>query len=398
MHWLTTVFRLALVGVAAALPPVAPNKRSIEVRDGIEYTVFDHGATGAQLAYVTNSGICETTPGVTQYSGYLTVGSGMNMFFWFFAARNNPTTAPLAMWLNGGPGCSSMIGLFQENGPCQFYNGSSEPSLNEYSFNTYANMLYVDQPIGTGFSYGTDDATSTVTAAPYVWQLMQAFFAAFPEYESRKFGLFTESYGGKSTHTLSIHMEPRSVCVADFLPGHYGPEFASYFESQNTAIASGSVSGDNIDLVALGINNGWFNPVSQYKAYVEYAYNNTYNKLITLSQYSSYMSAYNSKCAPAMAKCTGTTGSNSACLSADSACYSAVEEPIESANDFDVYDVREPSSDPYPPETYVTYLQSSKVMSAIGAKQTYAECPDAPYEKIVNTGDGEILRSGSRRM
>lgn len=58
-------------------------------------------------------------------------------------------------------------------------------------------MLYVDQPIGTGFSYGTDDATSTVTAAPYVWALLQAFFAAFPTYESRNFALFTESYGGK---------------------------------------------------------------------------------------------------------------------------------------------------------------------------------------------------------
>lgn len=115
-----------------------------------------------------------------------------NMWFWFFEARNNPTTAPLATWFNGGPGCSSMIGLFQvcktipilrnlthdqENGPCHFVNGASTPSLNPYSFNTYANMLYVDQPIGTGFSYGTDPVTSTVTAAPYVWTLIQAFYA-----------------------------------------------------------------------------------------------------------------------------------------------------------------------------------------------------------------------------
>lgn len=98
---------------------------------------------------------------------------GANYWFWFFEARNNPTTAPLATWFNGGPGCSSMIGLFQENGPCQFYNGASTPSLNPYSFNNYANMLYVDQPAGTGFSYGTDSVTSTVTAAPFVWALLQ---------------------------------------------------------------------------------------------------------------------------------------------------------------------------------------------------------------------------------
>lgn len=136
------------------------------------------------------------------------------MWFWFFESRNSPSTAPLAAWFNGGPGCSSMIGLFQvcsldsifedtvnlssqqENGPCQFYNGSSTPSLNPYSWNEYANMIYIDQPIGTGFSYGTDPVTSTVTAAPYVWALLQAFYANFPQYENRDFGLFTESYGG----------------------------------------------------------------------------------------------------------------------------------------------------------------------------------------------------------
>lgn len=171
--------------------------------NGITYSVYEHTATNATLDIVEDSGICETTPGVKTYSGYLSVGTNMSMWFWFFEARNNASAAPLALWLNGGPGCSSMIGLFQEHGPCHFVNGSDEPSLNPHSWNTYANMLYVDQPIGTGFSFGDDQATSTVTAAPFVWKFMQAFFEAFPKYESREFGLWTESYGG-----------------------HYGPEFA----------------------------------------------------------------------------------------------------------------------------------------------------------------------------
>lgn len=94
-------------------------------------------------------------------------------------------------------------------------------------------MLYVDQPIGVGFSYGTDTVTSTTTAAPMVWKLLQAFFKTFPHYENREFAIFTESYGG-----------------------HYGPEFADYIESQNKAITSGSVSGEKVNLIALGINNG----------------------------------------------------------------------------------------------------------------------------------------------
>lgn len=164
--------------------------------DSSGYTTFEHKATGSKLSYVNNSGICETTKGVNQYSGYLSVGSNMNMFFWFFEARNNPTQAPLATWFNGGPGCSSMIGLFQENGPCHFEDGADEPTLNPNSWNNYANMLYIDQPIGVGFSYGTDPVSSSTDAAKYVWILLQAFFAQFPQYENRDFGIFTESYGG----------------------------------------------------------------------------------------------------------------------------------------------------------------------------------------------------------
>jgi carboxypeptidase C (cathepsin A) len=165
-------------------------------------------------------------------------------------------------------------------------------------------------------------------------------------------------------------------------------EFASYFESQNAAIAKGTVTGQNISLVALGISDGWYDPITQYKAYVDFSYNNTYKSLISSSQHTSYLDTYNSKCLPLLQECTSTTGSNSACETADSTCYNDIEGPLSEIADFDVYDIREPSNDAFPPETYVTYLQSSAVMSAIGAQSTYSECPDAPYEKFTNTGDG----------
>jgi carboxypeptidase C (cathepsin A) len=259
-----------------------------------------------------------------------------------------------------------MIGLFQENGPCQFYNGASTPSLNPYSFNNFANMLYVDQPAGTGFSYGTDSVTSTVTAAPFVWALLQAFYTQFPQYESREFGIFTESYGG-----------------------HYGPEFAYYIEQQNAKIAAGSITGHNIDLIALGINDGWFDPTIQYKAYIDYALTNQYNQIIQQSDADSYMNSYTNDCLPALQACE-SSGSNSDCSNAENVCYNEIEGAITQMADFDVYDVREPSQDPYPPSTYSTYLTESSVMKAIGAKQTYQECPNGPYDKFANTGDGEL--------
>ncbi|KAF8273243.1 carboxypeptidase-like protein S1 [Lactarius quietus] len=362
MFRISSLLTLALTTFTVVSPALG-DKHSFEVRNDVNYTVFEHEATGSKLSFVTNSGVCETTPGVIQYSGYFSVGTNMNMWFWFFEARNNPSSAPLALWLNGGPGCSSMIGLFQENGPCTFNNVSgSTPVLNPYSWNSFANMLYVDQPIGTGFSYGSDSVTSTVTAAPFVWTLLQAFYAQFPTYENHNFGLFTESYGG-----------------------HYGPEFAFYFESQNAGIAQGTVSGITIPLVALGINDGWFDPTIQYEAYITYSLSNPYRSLITSSEANSYTNAYNEDCLPELNTCI-STGTDKDCKNADNTCYNDIEGPISEGN-FDVYDLRAPANDSFPPETYVTYLRKSSIQAQIGAQQLYQECPDAPYEKFTTTGD-----------
>ena len=57
------------------VPAHLKGKRSYVERDGVQRTIFEHDATGAKLDFVTNSGICETTPGVNQYSGYFSVGS-----------------------------------------------------------------------------------------------------------------------------------------------------------------------------------------------------------------------------------------------------------------------------------------------------------------------------------
>ena len=87
------------------------------------------------------------TPGVRSYSGYVHLPAGtlgdlneqqaypINTFFWFFEARKDPQHAPLSIWMNGGPGSSSLLGLLVENGPCSVNPDSNSTTLNPWSWN-----------------------------------------------------------------------------------------------------------------------------------------------------------------------------------------------------------------------------------------------------------------------
>ena len=99
------------------------------------------------------AGICEQRDDIRSISGYVDISADEHIFFWFFEARNaDPTTAPLTTWINGGPGTSSMVGLFQEVGPCLIKSNGMVVD-NPYSWTNASNLLFIDQPVQTGFSY-----------------------------------------------------------------------------------------------------------------------------------------------------------------------------------------------------------------------------------------------------
>lgn len=163
--------------------------------------------------------------------------------------------------------------------------------------------------------------------------------------------------------------------------------------SQNTAIDSGNVIGEKINLKALAVNNGWFDPAMQQKAFIDYSHNNTYRTLIDDNQYNALLSSYNARCLPNIKQCTELTGQVDSCTNARTVCQNTIEGPLISSGDFDVYDIRAQRDDPNPPQTYTGYLNSSTVVRAIGAKSTYTDCAIGPYRRFEETGDGKLSYS-----
>ncbi|EUC33027.1 hypothetical protein COCCADRAFT_5401 [Bipolaris zeicola 26-R-13] len=349
------------------------------------------------------AGICEMNPDVKSYSGYADVGENQHIFWWFFEARNqDPKDAPLTIWINGGPGSSSMIGLFQELGPCGV-GPDLKPYDNPYSWSNASNMLFIDEPTQVGLSYsipipayndgtyiielpnatcpdyaakygtcGTYSkpdvsltANTTQGAAPNMWKTLQGFMGAFPEYSRHGVNFATESYGG-----------------------HYAPVFNSYFLDQNAKKIPGA---HNIELENVLIGNGWFDPLVQYQAYYNYSVypGNTYdfdpyNQTVKDEWFNNLYGPGN--CVDRIKQCY-ETGSNAVCATADQFCASKVEFLYDTYSGRDEYDMRELTPDPFPYSYFETYLNLPDVQKAIGAFQNFSTSSSTVSSSFGNTGD-----------
>merc|ERR1711871_227289 len=249
-----------------------------------------------------------TPPGAQQeqcfrsFAGYLPVSGNKFLFHWYHEATSAPSSKPVVLWLNGGPGCSSLGGMFTELGP-YVLDENLNITYNPFAWNKAANILFMEQPAGVGFSYPGGARNDSLTADDTYEGLVQ-FFASHPEPANRPFYVAGESYGG-----------------------HYVPNIVK-------RVQEGNNEGTNpkINLVGFAVGNGYTDWQLDFNANVE---NGRFHALTSQAIFDEA----NKACAGDFARCFWPRDG----VTCPDDCNAAVSKATENAMDdsIDIYDIYE---------------------------------------------------------
>eukprot|EP00397_Hematodinium_sp_SG-2012_P029702 GEMP01031405.1.p1 GENE.GEMP01031405.1~~GEMP01031405.1.p1 ORF type:complete len:474 (-),score=126.58 GEMP01031405.1:694-2115(-) len=341
-------FRLGLASVAIAQLLFEP---MMETHVGIEdmAEAFTGNFTGS--TDILNPTICDDS--VKQHAGYIPFkgqGGDKRFFFWLFESRSNPSKDPLVLWLTGGPGCSSMLALLFENGPCKVIEGG-KTEKNPHSWNNKANVIWVDQPAGTGFSEGAAVGDEAGVAED-MYAFLQAFYKALPQYKTNAFFITGESYAG-----------------------HYIPAI-----SHRVWKGGKAKEGFAIPLTGIAIGNGLTDPEEQYKWYPQMGEDGgksaggSLEKGVISGITLQFMKAAVTPCVNAIHACNG--GSAADCSKALLTCNYGELVPYQLTG-YNVYDMRIKCAVPplcYDIKKETAYMNDKAVQQAIGVNKEWESC------------------------
>jgi len=183
-----------------------------------------------------------------QYAGYVTVNptAGRALFYYFVESPTESSTKPLVLWLNGGPGCSSMIGAMSELGPFRINSDGKTLFKNDFAWSNVANMLFLESPAGVGFSYSNTtsdyDHSGDKNTANDAYIFLINWLERFPQYKTHDFYITGESYAG-----------------------HYVPQLA-YTILQNNK----KTNQTTVNIKGIAIGNAWIDDETSQKGMYDY--------------------------------------------------------------------------------------------------------------------------------
>ncbi|GJE98981.1 peptidase S10, serine carboxypeptidase [Phanerochaete sordida] len=216
----------------------------LSLLSSVDYTHLSHGAFPDYAVRIKKSTFCDGT--AAAYTGYIDIAA-RHLFFYFFESRRDPAADDVVFWTNGGPGGSSAIGLFMELGPCRVTGPrAGDTAFNPHAWNAVANVFFVDQPVGVGFSYAEhgEHVDTTEDAATDIAAFVAIFFEHFSKFKGRGFHFAGESYGGR-----------------------YIPVFAAAVYEQNARLLEAHVTPINLQSVLIG--NGCTDWTTMHRGYYE---------------------------------------------------------------------------------------------------------------------------------
>ncbi|CAK1357404.1 Carboxypeptidase S1 B [Cercospora beticola] len=408
--------------------------------EGITTTQIE-GKPGVSISFKKTT-ICETRS--KAYAGYVHLPSTLlnddegeataynaSIFFWYFEARNDPSHAQTAIYLAGGPGISSMTAATQSGGPCIVLPDANSTESNPWAWNEFVNMLYIDQPVGTGFSYdslingtrnllftgaedgdtfditptetgngtqGIEDPTNllgtfssqstlrtvntTANAARTLWEFGQAWFSSFPGYKTA---------------------DKRISILGNSYAGYYVPYSAAYFQEQNVKIQAGELQAQVLPINTIGWTNGCTDMLYQAEWYPDMAYNNTYDlQVLPDEAYAAAKDAWNTEggCRDQILACreAGNTfdsamyGNNDAvnqiCKAASYYCaVNIILGPFAAYTNRSAFDLSHFDPDPSPPYYSAGFFNQGWVQKDLGVPLNFTRRSFAVSSAFLPTAD-----------
>lgn len=353
----------------------------------------------------------------------------VSMFFWYFEARNSPSNASTGIYLAGGPGAPSTGDLVTGTGSCYIKSDGNSTEHNPWSWNNDMNMLYIDQPVSTGYSFtekiqstlnllflgdpitetgitpltayggsvpaenttflhGTfseqnpeKTVNSTLSSAKTLWHFSQVWFAEFPEYKTqdKRVSIWGNSYGG-----------------------FYVPMTATYMMEQNSKIRQGSLNASIIPVETVGWTNGCVDMLYQGEWFPEQAYNNTYGlQVITKEVYEEALQNFTMPggCRDQITECrrlgdlydpdqvNSNANVTEACVGATVYCFAYVLGAYEAASNRSNFDMAHLKPDPFPPGDGNSFFNQGWVQKELGVSVNYTSSLLSNNVMIYSTGD-----------